>query len=179
MSRSNRSWPTPTVKTGIERAFRLASVSSMRGVGGVGAVGHHHQPGERQPGELVARAIERRPEARRGAAVLQVAGGASAVRRGREAEEPQRRIVCDSAVEQRRVRPCRAAPGRTSLRGWPSRSAIVMLRESSIRTPRKFCCGTAALRISVGRNRQKSSTATAREPQRRPAPPGRAAGPRW
>ena len=33
-----------------------------------------------------------------------------------------------------------------------------MLRESSISTPRKFCCGTAALRISVGRNRQKSST---------------------
>jgi hypothetical protein len=35
-----------------------------------------------------------------------------------------------------------------------------MLRESSISTPRKFCCGTAALRISVGRNRQKISTAS-------------------
>ena len=28
-SRAKRSWPTPTVKTGIDRAFRLASVSSM------------------------------------------------------------------------------------------------------------------------------------------------------
>jgi len=33
---------------------------------------------------------------------------------------------------------------------------MVMLRESSIRTPRKFCCGTAARRISEGRSRQKT-----------------------
>ena len=29
-----------------------------------------------------------------------------------------------------------------------------------MRTPRKFCCGTAALRMSVGRIRQNKSTAT-------------------
>jgi len=37
---------------------------------------------------------------------------------------------------------------------------MVMLRESSIRTPRKFCWGTAALRMSEGRNRQNTSSAT-------------------
>src|ERR1044072_7721523 len=36
-----------------------------------------------------------------------------------------------------------------------------MLRESSISTPRKFCCGTAALSTSVGRNRQKRRTTNA------------------
>ena len=43
-----------------------------------------------------------------------------------------------------------------------------MLRESSTSTPRKFCCGTAALRTSVGRTRQNSSTASAasRKPMR-------------
>src|SRR4051812_13887793 len=35
-----------------------------------------------------------------------------------------------------------------------------MLRESSISTPRKFCCGTAARRISDGRIRQKTSSAS-------------------
>src|SRR5262245_33477513 len=36
-----------------------------------------------------------------------------------------------------------------------------MLRESSTRTPRKFCCGTAAFSTSVGRKRQRRSTASA------------------
>ena len=44
-----------------------------------------------------------------------------------------------------------------SPRVLPFQSAICMLRESSTRTPRKFCCETAALITSTGRNRQKRS----------------------
>jgi hypothetical protein len=40
-----------------------------------------------------------------------------------------------------------------------------MLRESSIRIPRTFCCGTAAETTSVGRERQRRSTD--RTPRRR------------
>ena len=78
----------------------------------------------------------------------------------------------DEKLKKRRTKRCDSASSSLAfgpvsccwtklLRGWPSRSAIDMLRESSTSTPRKFCCGTAALRISAGRNRQKSRTASA------------------
>ncbi len=53
---------------------RLEAVERFveRGVGRVGAVGDHDEAGERQAGELVARALERRPEPRGGAVVFQV-----------------------------------------------------------------------------------------------------------
>jgi len=43
-------------------------------------------------------------------------------------------------------------------RGSPPSSAIRMLRESSISTATKFCCGTAVASRSDGRSRQNSST---------------------
>src|SRR5262245_55121094 len=46
-----------------------------------------------------------------------------------------------------------------AVRGCSSRSAIVMHLESSMRMPRKFCCGTAAFRIKDGRNKQNVSSA--------------------
>ena len=42
-----------------------------------------------------------------------------------------------------------------------------MLRESSSSTPTKFCCGTAALTTSTGRNRQTATSASSAT--RRPA----------
>ena len=141
-----------------------------RGVRRVGAVGDHHQPGERQA-RPARRARARAPAPRRVdvPSYFRSRGVASAIGRRREAEEAQ-----DEPLRQRLRAAARsgrrAAPGRTSLRGWPSRSAIVMLRESSIRTPRKFCCGTAALqdqrRPEQAEERARASDA---EPQRRRA----------
>ena len=67
----------------LERGERLVD----RGVGGVRAVGQHHQAGQRQARELVARAVERRRQACGGAAELQLAGRGDAFGRRREAEE--------------------------------------------------------------------------------------------
>ena len=69
----------------------------MRGVGGVGAVGDHHQPGERQAGQLVARALER------------LARGASPCRRisdrpptpTRSADDEKLKKRSDEALRQR------------------------------------------------------------------------------
>ena len=53
-----------------------------------------------------------------------------------------------------------------SPRGMPDQSGICMLRESSRSTATTFCCGTAALTMSVGRNRQKSTSGKRRHAQR-------------
>ena len=50
-------------------------------------------------------------------------------------------------------------------RGACRRSAICMLRESSRSTATKFCCGTAALTTSTGRNRQNTTHADQRDTQ--------------
>ena len=79
-----------------------------------------------------------------------------------------------AAVEKRNVRtmkrsdsalstPRSAAPNscRTNAeRPPPAWSAICMLRESSSSTPTKFCCATAALTTSTGRNRQTATSAS-------------------
>ena len=74
-----------------------------RGVGRVGAVGHHDEPGKRQAGELVARAVERLADPRRRAAELQVRGRRDAIGRRREAEEADDEPLRER-VEQLRVR---------------------------------------------------------------------------
>ena len=60
----------------------------------------------------------------------------------------------------------------------PASSAICMLRESSISTPTKFCCDTAARTTRTGRNRQKRTRRQRGDPQRgedEPVPHGGAA----
>ena len=123
-----------------------------RCVRGVGAVGDHHQPGERQPGQLVAGALERRAET--ASPCLRISG-----RPVRPADRPTTksgRSGGRTAATALRAAASSAgtAPGRSRSAASRRVSAIVMLRESSIRTPRKFCWGTAARRISDGRNRQ-------------------------
>ena len=61
---SSDSRPRPTVNTGTSAAFIASSASGELGVGRVGAVGHDDEPGQRQPGELLPRAVERRAELR-------------------------------------------------------------------------------------------------------------------
>ena len=60
-----------------------------RRVRGVGAVGDHDETGERQPGQLVARALERLAEMRGRAGVLQIGRLAEAIGGRREAEEAE------------------------------------------------------------------------------------------
>ena len=102
MSRAKWSWPTPTGNTGIDRALRLASGSSSVASDGVGAVGDHHQAGERQARQFVAGALERLAEMRGRAGVLQIARRGHAVGGGRKAEvaehEPLRERLCERAV---------------------------------------------------------------------------------
>ena len=151
--------PTPTVNTGTLAAFMASSASEQLGVGRVRAVGHQDETRQRQAGELLPRAVERRAELR-----LRAREGELRRRRqplgGRgEAEGPQ-----DEAARQRssgrRPRASRKCCFTNALRGWPSTSAICMLRESSTSTPRKFCWGTAALTTSTGRKRQKRTTSS-------------------
>src|ERR1700687_1428995 len=124
MSWAKRSCPTPTVKTGICRALRLASSSSgVRSRGAAPAAPHPRSADD-------------------------------------EKRKNRRTNRCDSALRSA-LSGSASCCWTNSVRGWPSLSAIVMLRESSIRMPRKFCCGTAALRTSDGRNRQNTRSATA------------------
>ena len=74
-----------------------------RGVGRVGAVGDHDQPGERQPGQLVARALERRPEPRRRAVVFQIRRRSSSRSADEENRKKRRTKRSDSALQQRTV----------------------------------------------------------------------------
>ena len=68
----------------------------------VGAVGHHDEPRERQPRELVARPVEGLPQMGRRAAVLEVRGARQAIGGRREAEEPQHEAL-RQRVEERTV----------------------------------------------------------------------------
>ena len=73
-----------------------------RGVRRVGAVGHHHEPGQRQARQLVARAIERAAEPRRAAFVLQLARRLDAIGGRGEAEEAKHELLRER-VEERPV----------------------------------------------------------------------------
>ena len=64
-SRANRSWPTPTVKTGIDRALRPRAFRRCAASEVSAPSETITSPASGRPGELVARAIERRREARR------------------------------------------------------------------------------------------------------------------
>ena len=175
MSRSNRSWPTPTVNTGIDRAFRLASGSSSDSSEVSAPSVTMHEAGERQARQLVARPLERRAEARGRAFVLQVArrcpAGRPTTRSGRSAGRTAR--TAPRAAAARRPN----CSWTNSVRGWPSRSAIVMLRESSIRMPRKFCCGHRRPQDQRRPEQAEDSTRQQRRGAARPAPAARATGP--
>ncbi len=87
MSRPSVSRPTPTVKTGTWLARRPEQRFLDRGLLGVGAVGHHHEAGERQAREFVLRPLKRFAELGLRAVERQVAGGADAIGVRREAED--------------------------------------------------------------------------------------------
>ena len=175
MSRAKCSWPTPTVKTGIERAFRLASDSSSE-ASEVSA-----------PSVTITRPASGSPDsssrARSSAWPSRVdvppyfRSPAAASRSADEEKRKKRRTNrCDSALSSG-PSGCRAAAARTSVRGWPSRSAIVMLRdrrparrENSAAAPRPSGSATA------GTGRTAARRATPGGGQR--APPDRAVGPR-
>jgi hypothetical protein len=78
-----------------------------RGLLRVGAVGNHHEPGERQARELLLGAQQRLAQSRLRAVVGQVAGASHARRRRREAEEPDR-VPRGQRLQHRAVRPERA-----------------------------------------------------------------------
>jgi hypothetical protein len=81
----------------------------------------------------------------------------------RAADEEKRKVRRTKRSESARTSGASFAPNawRTkSPRRWVPQSAICMLRESSISTARKFCCGTAALTTRMGRNRQKTTIAS-------------------
>ena len=159
MSCAKRSWPTPTVNTGIDRVLRLASVWSIA-ASDVSA-----------PSDTITSPASGSPEsssrARSSAWPSRVAvppyfkSAAEAMRSDEEAKLKKRTTNrCESAASSFALGPLNCC-WTNAARVWPSRSAIDMLRESSTSTPRKFCWGTAALRTSVGRNKQKSRTASA------------------
>ena len=173
MSRANRSCPTPTVKTGICPRLEARQLAVERGVRGVGAVRHHDETGQRQPGELVARARSSAGPSRD--AVPPYFRSAALATRSADEEKRKNRTTkrCDRASSSG-LSGSASCCWTNSVRGWPSLSAIVMLRESSSRMPRKFCCGTAAFRIRMGRARQNSRAAMVA--RRRPTRTARSRG---
>ena len=138
----------------------------QRGIGRVGAVADEHHAGQRQAGQLLARALERRAELGLRARERQLRRRAEPRRRRREAERAEDEALGERLDERRVLRAERLADERRRAAAVPQ-SAICMLRESSISTARKFCCGTAALTTRMGRNRQKSDDRERREAQRR------------
>ena len=112
--------------------------------------------GERQAGQLVARALERRSEPGRRAAVLQIRRRPTAVGRRREAEEPQHEAL-DSALSSG-LSGSPTAAGETAPRVCPSRSAIVMLRESSSSDAQEILLRNGGLEHEDGPDRQNSRT---------------------
>ena len=108
-----------------------------RGIGRVGAVAHDDEAGERQPGELLAGAVERCADARLRAGERQVGWGTDP-RRGRREPEGADHEALGQRLEDGRLRGRELLPDEVARGAW-FQSAICMLRESSIRTPRKFC----------------------------------------
>ncbi len=154
-SRSNDSRPRPTVKTGMDRALSAAIDSSSASSEVSAPSVTSTSPASGRP------ASSSRARSRAGASREEVPAylrSATPFSRSAVVEKRKWRRTkrSDSAL-------CSAPSSASSfwtksVRGRPSRSVIVMLRESSTMTPRKFCCGTAARRTSVGRNRQRMST---------------------
>ena len=93
MSFDSVSRPTPTVNTGSAFGLEAEQRLAERGIGGVGAVADHHQPGHRQSGQLLAHAGQRRAEPRLRAAERQIALLRGARRRAREAERAHREPI--------------------------------------------------------------------------------------
>ena len=149
MSLCSDSSPTPTVNTGTSSAFKREQRVGERRVGRVGAVGDHHEAGQRQPGELLARALERHAEPGLRAAERQLLRIPEPPRGRREAEGADDELV-RRGLHQRRVGP-RTARGRR--------------RRASCRPRRRSAC--CASRRSA---RRRSSAA--RPPRGRPAPGG-------
>ena len=158
MSRLNRSEPTPTANTGTclersessssaigERELSAPSVSSTRPESGTISISR--RAASSAPPSLVSFASN-----------LSVDGSSS-----RSAVAPKRntftwnfwRSDASSALfgpeTESRIQ---------SARWRPARSAICMLCESSISTPTKFFCGTAAFSSSIGRIRHTTSIAS-------------------
>ncbi len=70
-----------------------------RGFRGVRAVADHDQPGQRQAGQLLARAVEGNAQPRLRAAERQLVLGVHALRRAREAERPHHELVGEGLHE--------------------------------------------------------------------------------
>ena len=148
--------PTPTVNTGTDAAF-MASSASVREASVVSA-----------PSLTTTRPARGRPASSWRAPSSDAPIRVWAPANVRSDEAPTR----DAVDENLKVRMTNrsesdfrsAASGVANVwrakfaRGAWFQSAICMLRESSIRTPRKFCCGTAALTTRTGRKRQKSTS---------------------
>ena len=151
--------PRPTVKTGTSAAFiaSSASVSSPSVVSAPSVT--TTRPASGSPASS-CRAPSSAP-ASRVCAPLNVKSAGEAIRCAVEENRKLRRTNrLDSAFKVAASGPARF--WRTNApRAWPFTSAICMLRESSMRMPRKFCWGTAAFTTSTGRNRQNSTRASA------------------
>ena len=104
MSLCSDSSPTPTVKTGTSARLQGEQRVGERRVGRVGAVGHHDETGKRQPGELLAGALERHAQAGLRAGERQLLRIPQAARGGREAEGADDELVRE-ALHHRRLGP--------------------------------------------------------------------------
>ena len=100
---ASASRPTPTVKTGTDAAFIASSASDSEASVVSAPSLTTHQPGQRQPGQLLARAVERGADARLRAGERQV--GSLADARGDVDEKPERaqHEAIGERLQQRRV----------------------------------------------------------------------------
>ncbi len=156
MSLRSAASPTPTVNTGTSAALSASSASASEASVVSAPSLTMTRPASGRPASSC-----RAPSSAAPSLVCEPSNASSPGAPSRRAVEENRnvrttnlsaraRITGDSAENRSRTK----AP-----RDWPSTSAICMLRESSISTPRKFCCDTAARTTSTGRNRQKSISA--------------------
>ena len=132
----------------------------QRRVGRVRAVADHHQAGQRQPGELLARAVERRAEPRLRAAEGQLVPASPS--RGAVDEKRKVRTTnrSDSALSSGDVRRRELLPRRRSPRGCPFTVGDLHAARIVDQHAEEVLLRHRRLTTSTGRNRQNSTSAS-------------------
>ncbi len=156
MSGSIDSSPTPTVKTGTPAAWsgRSASVSGRSSLSAPSETSTRPDSGTLESSSRAASSAW--PS--RVCVPSKVSSSSPSIRSATSEKRKKRRTKRSESCSMSGLSPGVNASATKALRAVPSRFSSSMLRESSIRTPTKFCCGTTVESTSVGCMRQKTST---------------------
>ena len=142
-SRASRSRPTPTVKTGTAAAFSPSSASVSEA-----SVVSAPSLTSTMPASGSPASSWRAPSSAAPSLVCAPANVSSSGDPSRAADDEKRNVRRTNRSDSALTSAASFEPNAcwtNAPRGWVPQSAICMLRESSISTARKFCCGDRGL----------------------------------